>query len=72
MSLEENICFQKLAAENQRKNELKNKCNYKIKRIKSIHFLKIPIGCIEYFNKGCYSCSGIDKKDECKCYTLLQ
>ena len=67
MSLEEQVCMHKLAAESQRKDELSIGAEY-------IFLLgkEIPLGCMAYFKKGCYSCSGINKKEECKEYIILQ
>ncbi|MFA5303663.1 MAG: hypothetical protein WC393_03955 [Candidatus Nanoarchaeia archaeon] len=72
MCLEEKICYHKLSAISQRENELKRGCKYVIKRIRFMHYLKMPKGCIGYFEMGCYNCSGKDKEGECKKYILLQ
>jgi len=66
MSLEK-ICIHKQAAESQLENELKRDCEYIL-----LLNRKITLGCMGYFNKGCYQCSGKDKNDECEDYFVLQ
>ncbi|MDD2678436.1 MAG: hypothetical protein PHT91_00820 [Candidatus Nanoarchaeia archaeon] len=59
------VCYQKLCAETQRRDEL---------NIPGCRLLEgadnIPAGCSGYYFKGCYSCDG--KNKDCDEYICLQ
>jgi hypothetical protein len=70
-SLEEKVCIHKLIAESQRQGELEDCCKYRRKILPNLKIIRVPIGCIGYFQKGCYSCSGKNEKKGCFEYFIF-